>query len=188
MFENSIKELTDLKDGEYLSFDKIEYWLLKHGALYSQTKDNYDCSNFKLPCMCWSRKKDCLFIDIFDALEKISKMYHNNLFYANEINKYAKIKEIQIEEKKWLTDNLKENDIDLPYSTTNGIYHDKIISLSDGKNDHGYNTYVLKIKGEDFKSSYDFLNIYNDLFFTQKILPKEYEIWKIDTGYIEFKK
>lgn len=184
MFEDAINELTDIKENNYLTFDRLEYWLLKHTYLYNQTKNNYDCSKFKLPCMCENRKLDCLFIDIFNALEKISSMYRKNLFFNDEINKYNEIKQNQNEKKKWLAESLKENDVDLPYST-DGIYYDKTISLCNGKNVEGYNAYIIKVKGEDFKSSYDFLTIYNELFFTQKILPDEYKKWKLDTGYIE---
>lgn len=186
IFENTIIELNNLKDDQYLSFDKMEYWLLKYNTLYSQTKYNYDCSENNLPCMCRSRKKDCLFIDVFDALEIISKMYYKNLFYTNELIRYDKIKQDHIEVEKWLFENLEENDIDLPYSSTNEIYYDKVISLRNGKNVEKYNTYILKFKGEDFKSSYDFFYLHNELFFKQKILPNEYEIWKKESGYIDF--
>ncbi len=135
--------------------------------------------------MCASRKKDCLFIDVFDALEQISKLYYKNTFYTSEINKHNRIKHNTKNVKKWLAENLYKDDIDLPYSSSSGIYYDKIVSLCNGKTIDEYDKYSLKFKGEDFKSSYDFLNIYNELFFTRKILPHEYNSWKIAIGYNE---
>lgn len=186
MFEIAIKELSNLKENKYLKLDKIEFWLLKYGTLYSQTIKNYSCSNFELPCMCSNRKKDCLFIDVFKALEKISEMYFKDKFYTAEISKYNDIKENLDEVRKWLTKNLHEKDIDLPYSPEYEVYYDKEISLCNGKEEGEYNYYILKIKGQDFKNSYDFINIYNHLFFTKRVLLTEYEKWKLETGYIDF--
>ena len=119
------------------------------------------------------------------ALEKISLMYRKNLYYTEELGYYQTIKEDSLKSQKWLHKNLTENNIDLPYSSDENLYYDKEISFCNGKINDQYTYYNLKVKGIDFKSSYDFIAIYNKLFFSEKILPEEYENWKKSSGYIE---
>ena len=185
--KNAIDDLSKLKENTYLSFDKFEFWLLKYSPLYTTVEKSYSCSHleFKLPCMCWNRQIDCLFVDIYVTLEKISLMYRKNLYYTEELGYYQTIKDDSLKSQKWLHKNLTENNIDLPYSSDENLYYDKEISFCNGKINDQYTYYNLKVKGIDFKSSYDFIAIYNKLFFSEKILPEEYENWKKSIGYIE---
>lgn len=186
--KNAIDDLSKLKEKTYLSFEKIEFWLLKYSTLYTTVEKNYSCSHleFKLPCMCWNRQIDCLFVDIYVELEKISLMYRKNLYYTEEILYYQTIKKDSLKLQKWLQKNLTENNIDLPYSSEENKYYDKEISLCNGKLNQKYIYFSLKVEGFNFKSSYDFEVIYNNLFFNQKILPIEYENWKKESGFVEF--
>lgn len=186
-YKIAIDELTKLKENTYLSFDKIEFWLLKYSTLFTTVERHYSCSHieFKLPCMCWNRQVDCLFFDLYRALEKISLMYRKNLYYAKEIEFYQTIKDDSLKLQKWLQKNITENNIDLPYSSDGNKYYDKEISLCNGKLNQKYIYFSLKVEGINFKSSYDFVAIYNNLFFSQKILPIEYENWKKESGFVE---
>jgi hypothetical protein len=187
MFEKAIDDLSKLKNDDYLSFDRIEFWLLKYSILFTKSIKQYSCSHFavKLPCMCKNRNADCLFIDIYKVLETFSAMSRKNLYYTEQLIKYSNIKENFPEVQSWLLTNIAESNIDLPYSANNDVYYDKQISLCNGKFDDEYNYFDLKIKGFDFKSSYDFSAVYDELFYRLRILPEEYERWKKDTGYEE---
>ena len=187
MFKEAVNDLSELKNDGYLSFEKIEFWLLKYSSLFNKSKENYSCSylEFKLPCMCWNRQIDCLFFDIYVALEKISLMCRKNLYYTEELVYYQTIKEDSLELQKWLYKNLNENNISLPYSSEVNKYYDKEVSINNGKLNQKYIYFNLKVEGINFKSSYDFEAIYNNLFFSQKILPLEYEKWKKESGFVE---
>lgn len=181
----AIDELVLLQIDDILSLENTEFWLLKYSFLYKNSKQTFSCSNFKtLPCMCFNRKSDCLFIDIYDLLEQTTLLYKKNIFFADQIKRYEDIKNLS-GQKQWLFENLNENNIDLPYTSQKGIYPDKIILVTNGVKFETYQHLTLKFKGEDFKSTYDFIYLYNELFFTKKILPIQYEKWKIESGYVE---
>lgn len=186
-FCDSIDDLIYIQDNSYLTFEKIEFWLLKYSLLFTKSKAHYSCSHlaFKLPCMCWNRKADCLFIDIYISMEKLSLMYRKNLYYTDELVYYQTIKGDLLKLQKWLQKNITENDIDFPYSSEENKYYDKEISLCNGKLNQKYVYFSLKVEGVNFKSTYDFFAVYNNLFFSQKILPIEYENWRKENGFVE---
>lgn len=179
------EELLSFREGEYLALDKIEFWLLKYANFFKRNEYEHSCSNYTLPCFCCRRKQDCFFVELYREMIEVSAMGRNDRYYHNELANYYSLKEDKNKLREWLRRNLDKQSFGLPYCSP-GQYLDVQISINTGKVDGEYFPLTIKIKGENFKNSYDFDKVYDELFFTKKILPEEYELWAVESGYNEF--
>lgn len=183
MYEKALKELAELQVYQFLPIEKMEFWLLKYSNNFRLLRSDYSCYTKKiLPCYCSIRNGDCLFIEIYKKLEKISSTYRYNEYCRNELSEYKKISHEITALKDWLFKNEDLGLNELVFFDSFPVYHDLTIRIHNG---NLLEEYVIKIAGINFEHIYGFMEIFNNLFFKEKVFLERYENWKKITGYIE---
>lgn len=163
-----------------LSIKQVSEYLLKNEKKYNEIKKPINCLSRTLPCMCFVRDKDCLFIDIFENLNKKHNLFFDEKYLENELLKYEKIKNDTEEVKIWLTKNLQIGISKLDWFSTASKYSNLRLSFINGKNKTEFEYLIFTIDGNDFKNNYDFVHLFCDLFFNKEILPNELAKWKYE--------
>ncbi|MCW2120604.1 hypothetical protein [Flavobacterium sp. 7A] len=187
MFKEAINDLSELKNDGYLSFEKIEFWLLKYSSLFNKSKQKLSCSHleFKIPCLCWNRQIDCLFFDIYVELEKLSYLKKCDFYLEKELEYYHNIKQDQIKVQEWIFKHEKIG-IEEFICYDNYMLRDKMeITLNNGKALNKYIPFTIRMKMDNFKNISQFSTIFNRLFFTEKINPDRYKNWVKQSGFNE---
>ncbi len=164
--------------------DKIEWWLLKYSDFYEKTFDFVysqrlfkmdDGSTVRLPSFGKSTDQE-KFLDLYKALDTISEFHRNEKYFEQELTEYHKIKNSQSDLKNWITknENLGAEKyicflIDyLDYDENNKEEHLKVFVHSSKELD-------IFIDRQDFKNTIGFLEIFNELYWVQEILPGSLE-------------
>ena len=167
-------------NNKILSIKQVSEYLLKNESKYSEIKKPIKCLSRTLPCMCFVREKDCLFIDIFEKLNEKHNHFLDEKYLENELLKYDKIINEIDEMKIWLTKNLQIGISKLDRFSTATKYSNLRISFINGKNETEFEYLKFTIDGNDFKNNYDFVHLFCDLFFNKEILPNELAKWKYE--------
>lgn len=172
------------------SINKIEWWLLKYSEFYKKTYDfvysqhlftTDDGSVIRLPSFGKPTDQE-KFLDLYKALDTISEFHRNEKYFEQELIEYQKIKSSQTDLKKWVTknENLGADKyvcflIDyLDYDKNDEEVHLKIFLLESKELE-------IYIDRQDFKNTIEFLEIFNELYWVQEILPENLNKTKIET-------
>ncbi|GAA4244942.1 MULTISPECIES: hypothetical protein [Winogradskyella] len=186
---NYIYDLQKLSKNDIYSISKIEWWLLKYSGFYKKIYEfvysqhlftSEDGSVIRLPPI-GNPTDDEKFLELYKALETISEFYKNEKYLEQEMVGYQKIKNSKSDLKKWVAknENLGAEKyvcflIDyLDYDENDQEEH-LIIFVSNLKE---LNIYVDR---QDFKNTIEFLEIFNELYWVQEILPENLNRTKIE--------
>jgi hypothetical protein len=187
----SIKELRELHAYPY-SIDVIQWWLMKYGDLRKASEIDRACicgtcsnicSCFKDPCECYaylppycglhSDKNNAYtsFREIFDKLDELIDAHKDEKYFENELIEYEIIKDNPTRLKEWVKKNeylgtekhfmFQINHLDY----MGDVHHVQLYTSPDENLD-----IYLDIK--DFKHLNNFLDIFSNLFWNEKILPE----------------
>src|SRR5690606_30314374 len=94
----SIKEFINLSKGKTMSIHRVEWWLLKYSDLYKKTYDfvysqhlyiDDDGAVIRLPPFGKPTDLD-KFLNLYEALDKISKFHRNEKYFKQELTEYEK--------------------------------------------------------------------------------------------------
>ena len=183
-------ELFDFQENGVLTMPIIEWWLLKYSDFYKTTYDfvysqhlftTDDGSVIRLPPFGKPTDEE-KFLDLYKALDTISEFHRNEKYFAQEMVDYHKIKNSHSELKNWVAKN-------------EGLGADKYVCflinyLDYDENDqeehlsvyvHSAEEIDIYIDRQDFKNTIDFLEIFNELYWVQEILPENLNKTKIET-------
>lgn len=102
------------------------------------------------PCLCKQRDEDCFFIELYDELNKISKLHAQDQFCKDAVEQYHKIKKKTEKEAEWLT----------KYKVKMQVCFDRIhIKYSFDP----YETFAIELDSEEFKNIIAYQDIIFDL-------------------------
>jgi len=176
-FNSILKEFENFVDGKVKSMPEIEWWLLKYSECFKETHKSY-CNQylFEFPDGTVLRDAPILkpnhlldFLNLYDALDQLSKIHRNEKYYEEEINEYYKIKDSKIKLKNWVEKNEKYGNNDLAsfwvdyldYSENEEeIYHLSVYTRTE-------QDFEIFVQRENFKSLIDFKNIFDALYYVQ---------------------
>ncbi len=176
-----LKEFQELPQNNIYSIVRIEWWLMKYSEVY---KNEYKCfysqylieledgATVRLPP--FGKKTDTeKFLDLYQALDNISQFHRNEKYFEQEVITYLKIKESKTELKAWALKNeeLGANKyvcflLDyLDYDEDENVNHLSVFvpSLKD---------LDIFVDRQDFKFTIEFLEIFNEIYWVQEILPE----------------
>ena len=179
-----IAELAELSEVGKIKMPQIEWWLLKYSELYKITYGHVhsqhlfeleDGSIVRLPPFGKPTDQE-IFLDLYKALDTISEFHRNEKYFKQEMVTYNKIKHSHSDLKNWAVKN--EN-----------LGADKYVCflvhyLDYDENDqeehlsvyvHSAEEIDIYIDRQDFKNTIDFLEIFNELYWVQEILPESLE-------------
>ena len=161
-----------------LSIREVSEFLIKNK--YSKIQKPIKCIARTLPCMCFVRDKECLFIDIYEKLTEKHNHYLDEKYLENELKKYKEIENENEKLKVWLTKNLQFGFSKFSWLSTATKYSNLRLSFINGKNETEFEYIKFQIDGNDFKNNYDFAHLFCDLFFEKELLPNELAKWKYE--------
>lgn len=180
LFQNKIKQqIEKLIKQNALSKIDILNWLEYNNESYKIAKKPINCQRRTLPCMCFERNEICLFIDIYSKLNDVAKKFELNTFLKTKLLKFEKNSKNKNDIKNWLSENLTIGLSDLWFFMSPNNPNIKL-SFINGKLNDEFEYLRININGEEFKSVYDFANLFSKLFIEEKILPNEYAKWKYE--------
>jgi hypothetical protein len=170
------------------SINKIEWWLLKYSDFYKKTYEfvysqhlftTDDGSVIRLPPIEKPTYQE-KFLDLYKALDTVSKFHRNEKYFEQELIEYQKIKASHSDLKNWIVKN--EN-----------LGADKYVCflvdyLDYSENAEHLNIYIhnskeleIYIDRQDFRNTIEFLEIFNELYWVQEILSENLNKTKIET-------
>lgn len=158
-FREAIENLKSKQQDYAIELLEIENWLIENQKLYNQSISNYSCSIHKpkLPCFCYNRKTDCLFIDIFNLLKQHKELISKEKIFGNYVAEYNLLKSNGIDLTNWLIDYRK-----FYYDTIineNGI----ILQLNASKRNNEYLKFIIRIRKKEFTNHNRLNKILNEL-------------------------
>ena len=162
-----------------LTINNVLNWLGENFSSFILLNKPIKCSQRTLPCMCFERNMDCLFLDIYKKLNEKKELYYLNLQLEKELKAFYLIQGKKEKEIEWLRTNFSIgiNNV-LRFSIDN--YPNFKMSFINGKHFDEFEYIKIDIEGNDFKCIYDFANIFSKLFFIDKLLPNELSKWKYE--------
>ena len=162
-----------------LKMSKIEWWLLKHSDLYKKNYSQHlfkidDGSTIQLPSFGKPISKE-KFLDLYKELNIIYDLHRNEKYFEQELTEYHKIKSSQSDLKKWIAKN------ECLGAEKYGCFLVDYLDYKENDDEH-LKIYVhsskeieIYIDRQDFKNTIDFLEIFNELYWVQEILPESME-------------
>lgn len=159
IFQKSILELKNFQSNYFISIINIQKWLNRYSNLFNQSLNSYSCSIHepKLPCFCFKRRTDCLFIDIYKELESQKKIFEKEEIYGNYVAEYELLNSNGIDLKNWIND-YKQYFYDT-YVNENGV----VIQLNASKKDDEYLKFIIRIDKSEFKNHNRLNKILNEI-------------------------
>ena len=185
-----LEELLQLNKNKIFSINRIEWWLLKYSNFYRQVLDFIESekeifelghrSNVRLPPLkeatSNSEKK---FLILYEALDTVSEFHRYEKYFQQEILKYHKIKYSKSDLKNWVAKNETLGTekyvcflIDYLDYSENPVHLNIYLNTLNELN--------IYIDRQEFKNTIDFLEIFNELYWVQEILPESIERIRIE--------
>lgn len=180
IYKSEISKIANKK----LSKVDLKKWLENNFSNYILIEITKKCNENMFPCFCIERKSECLFIEIYSTLNQKAKYFELNTLLKKELTKFYKIANNEEKVKKWLLKNLKISLSELWFFMSPNYPNIKM-SFINGKKLNEFEYLKIEINGEEFKSIYDFSNLFSFLFFEEKLLPNEYAKWKYENEATE---
>lgn len=175
-----------------LSAEQVLNWLEDNYKLYQNTYIDLSvtqCIQNTLPCFCFTRKTECLFVSIYMYLQQMETYSKYNEVCYLELQKYESLVGIN-EIKNWIKSNMDFgiNKLDRFKNEYSKIDTKHFIN---GKNENDEYDYLYVFTSlEDFKYTYQFKALFDDLFFEKEILPEALKKYKeeVQKAIDEFEK
>lgn len=111
-FQITIEEL--INKSSVLQMEHIAWWLIKHENYFKYSISESSCRKWSkwlnkgekpFPCVCPLREQDCVFIELYYELDKISQLHKEENNYHSLISNYSQIKNSPDLVLKWVLDN-----------------------------------------------------------------------------------
>lgn len=180
----AIQDFKHLNNGNILKVNIIEWWLLKYSQDYKETYDFVynqhlfvleDGSTVRLPPLD-KKTNDEKFLALYKVLDTISELHKNEIYFKQELTEYHKIKKNHSNLKIWVAKN-EDYGADkyvcflidyLDYDANSNEEHLKVFV-------HSLEELEILIDRQEFINTINFLEIFNELYWVQEILPESLE-------------
>ena len=187
LLQKSIEDFTYLVQTKLITIPKVEWWLLKYSDLHKKTSDFVysehlfkmeDGSTVRIPPFGEPTDQE-KFLDLYKALDIICEFHRNEKYFKQELTDYQKIKDSQSDLKKWIAKN-------------ECLGAEKYVCflvdyLDYSENAEHLNIYIhsskeleIYVDRQDFRNTVEFLEIFNELYWVQEILPENMNKTKIE--------
>lgn len=163
------------------TIDQIKSWLEQHDDLYEYAKLNWNNGSCfgNLPCSHTLNNELSKFIDFYNALKRIVDFHEYEAYFWQELEEYQLIKDNPLKLKEWVKRNERLGSEEfvcffssyldyLDYSDTETPYHLNVFTLY-------FNEFDVFVDRNCFVNTIAFLEIFNKLFWEDKILPESLE-------------
>ncbi|OBQ56927.1 hypothetical protein JJL45_02590 [Tamlana sp. s12] len=162
-----LEEFKSLQSHGIYSIDKVEWWLLKHETHYKNLKGYWYCPNpdclhrIIQHCSCKTKHDEFKFLELFEALDKLSNYRKSENYAKQELIKYHTISHDEKLVAKWLEENDKVGEACFFFLFEHQGYDSNPVHLLVVRESLlGYRVYV---DSNDFKGLIEFMEIFIDL-------------------------
>ncbi len=177
-----LNDFESLIDTPFMSLDKIEWWLLKHSdaqkqiIAYQESKytsfEHEDGSISRFPPLKEVlTESELKFLNLYSELETISEFHRSESSFEKELHIYREIKHSPSDVKDWVAKHEVLATQDYAYFLVDYLDYD-VNAKHLNVNIYRIKEFELYIDHEDFKYTVEFLTLFNDLFYTQHVLPE----------------
>ena len=182
-----LKESRVFFNEKIIPISQVEWWLLKYSDFYKKTSDFVysqhlfkmdDGSIVRLPPFGEPTDQD-KFLDLYKALDTICEFHRNEKYFEQELTEYQKIKDSQSDLKSWIA---KSEDLGAEKYVCFLVDY-----LDYSENAEHLNIYIhsskeleIYVDRQDFRNTVEFLEIFNELYWVQEILPENMNKTKIE--------
>lgn len=179
--KTNILDLRKLSPSNIYQIPQIEWWLLKYSEIYNKTYDfvysqhlftTDDGSVIRLPPFGEPTDQE-KFLDLYKALDTICEFHRNEKYFEQELTEYQKIKDSQSDIKNWIAKNEKLG------ADKYVCFLIDYLDYDENNQEEHLNIYVSSLKEleiyinrKNFKNTIDFVEIFNELYWVQEILPE----------------
>lgn len=112
MWRKYIADLVNSELKSSLSIHHINWWLMKYEDEFYDAISKSECGKWSkwvknnsihvFPCACPTREQDCIFIELYFELLKVSKLEANELFFESIMDEYNSIQNEEFALRLWL--------------------------------------------------------------------------------------
>ena len=182
-----LKESRVFFNEKIIPITQVEWWLLKYSDFYKKTSDFVysqhlfkmdDGSIVRLPPFGEPTDQD-KFLDLYNALDTICEFHRNEKYFEQELTEYQKIKDSQSELKNWIA---KNEDLGAEKYVCFLVDYLDYSENAEHLNIYAHTSKELEIyiDRQDFRNTIKFLEIFNELYWVQEILPENMNKTKIE--------
>lgn len=179
-FSEQNKEIIKFRD-KTITSDYVMEWLDLNWNLYINSIDCNSCSHRQspFPCFCCVKNSDCLFGNFYLELSVIQDYHKLNTLCQHLLDDFKEIEndveKVSLWLKKHLDFGLNKLNLFNDFESPRKMRKSFINGRNYEKKEFDYITIYLSL--EKFKYIYKFKKLFDELFFEEKILIKEYEIF-----------
>tara|TARA_R100000935_G_scaffold10692_1_gene21351 strand:- start:1822 stop:2340 length:519 start_codon:yes stop_codon:yes gene_type:complete len=168
--QSSITEFRDLAKKKSYTIAKINWWLLKYYDLYKYCKDNWNtCSCFReLPCSHTMGSEENKFVDFYKSLEKVADLHKKEPYFLEQLQLFEKVRDDPSALIKWLLHNEKLGAEDFLIFWIEWMEEEDLVNP-------GINFFPnieVKILVKEFESTIQFMEVFNELYWTSDIVKE----------------
>lgn len=197
-----MEPLLNFNKKNVFSILEINLWLNSNWSKYKDLIDEWKCpkcpTDKGLPCICVEPDDEWKFFKLYEALDELLKKHKKEKYFEQEMVEYYDIQYSEIDLKIWTAKNEKLGVEDysnfefdyLDYECKNdGTKHlrvanselylmvTNVLRKQLGRNEtKSKSDYEIYVNRNDFKYTLEFLEIFNDLFWSQEILSERLEL------------
>ena len=181
------------------NISEVETWFGENWQKYNWVADLWRCKycsnrRRKLPCICIEPDEQWKFLKLYEALDELLRFHRKEAYFKNELIEYNEAKYSDINLKIWAAKNEKfgtddcvsfssrylKEDVDCDKTRSIRVYGSSelelfVVNTIREKVGRGGNKTKLDfevfIQKQDFKNTIEFIKVFDDVFWRQKILP-----------------
>ncbi len=183
--------------------DEIKEWLDENWERYIYVKDNWECdfcpTGQMVGCYCSEPEIEFMFTLVYEVLDEMLRYHRREKYFKDELSEYHRIKNSRADLKIWTAKHEKlvaEEYVAFEYEYLDYDYDDRknadlrvfgpnkfvldlipniIGSQLGGEKGNRKIGFEIYINRNDFKYTFEFIEVFNDLYWKQEILPESLE-------------
>lgn len=163
-YNTYIQELLSINP--VLSINHIHWWIMKYEKEFYSAVNSTSCRKWykyinygekPFPCACPKREEDCIFIELYDKLNKLTELHKKESYFKSELLKYEQVLGGDEAELVWLERNKATGKLFFVRTEEGDI------RLSIKKHQEPYLTIKIDIDRQDFKNILELKKLFSKL-------------------------
>lgn len=175
MKTTALNEFKSLKENDLYSLAKVGWWLMKYDDYYKDLKSYWSCDKCNLEenfvsCTCENPNNEYVFLQLFKELEELCQYSKYENYFKAELEIYYKVKD----SPKALKDLIIKNEQIGANECFSFLidYLDYINPVHLNVYSKSFKDFDIYVDRKDFENTITFLEIFNELFWEDKIYPE----------------
>jgi hypothetical protein len=167
----SLEELKNLREDRIHNMSMINWWLLKYYNLYKYCRENWNKGSCfgELACSHTMGSELDKFRNFYESLDDVTELHKKEPYLYGQMKVYEEVQHDSLALNKWLLQNEKYGTEDFLIFWIEWLEEDDIVN----PNISYFSNVEVKVLAKEFKSTIQFLEIFNDLYWTSEICKSD---------------